>query len=414
MKAKATVEPPTKSFWRSIDRWWFGYGSPVSLGVFRLVIGFLIFVNQVMIGIDFEAWFTERGFVPAEMGAFYLGQEPRLNLLAGVTSTPITLAFYILVTLAALTTCLGLWTRVSTIVLALGLITLHHRNAMILHGGDLVMRFGAIYLALAPSGGSCSLDRLIGLWKGKAPAVVAAVSLWPQRLLQFQVALIYFTTVWHKWFGTYWRDGTATWYPLHLKEFERFWLPDFMREWLPFITVTTYGTLVVELALATLVFFKPWRKWALLGGIGLHMFIEYAMNIPLFAFLMISTYIAFYEGDEVTAWAKRVGERLSRFRATIRLPKGRTFREGPGRAIRATDAFGWLAYEPGEADVWEAMDAAGRPRAPFRLSLSRSVGAWPAALIPGLWRRLLDKASIPAAKSDQSPEAQVAHNTKAR
>ncbi len=379
-------------FWRRVDRWWFGYGSPVTLGVFRMAMAFLIFVNLAMIAVDFDAWFTERGFVPVELGAFYLGDEPRLNLIAGVTDPRITLAFYILVMVAALLTCLGLWTRISSIVLALGLITLHHRNAIILHGGDLVMRFGAIYIALAPSGAACSLDRIIGLWKGKAPTIPNAVSLWPQRLLQFQVALIYFTTVWHKWFGTYWRDGTATWYPLHLNEFERFWLPAFAREWRPMIAVTTYGTLLVELALATLVFFKPWRKWALLGGVGLHLSIEYAMNIPLFGFLMIATYLAFFEGDEITAWARRLGERLRRFHGTVRLPVGKRFNEGPGRAIEAMDALDLVAYEAGDAEDWAADDASGRPRPPFRLSWARSLGAWPLGLIPGLWRRLLRRA----------------------
>lgn len=383
---------PPMGFWHKVDHWWFGFGSPVTLGVFRIVMGFLVFVNLAMIGVDFEKWFTERGFVPVAAGEFYFGDEPRLNLLAGVTDSRITAAFYILVTLSALTTCLGLFTRLSTIVLALGLITLHHRNGIILHGGDLVMRFGAIYLALAPSGAACSLDRILRLWQDRAPPIPASVSLWPQRLLQFQVAIIYFTTVWHKWFGTYWRDGTATWYPLHLKEFERFWLPDFVREWPPIIYATTYGTLIVELALATLVFFRPWRKWALLGGVGLHLFIEYAMNIPLFAFLMISTYLAFFEGEEISGWAERMGHRLKRFGAVIRLPNGKRFRPGAERAIKAFDALNLVTYETGSNDAWEGEDAAGRKRPPFRLSLSRSVGAWPLAIVPGLWRRILHRA----------------------
>lgn len=379
---------------KAIDRWWFRYTSPVEMGVFRIVMGFLILANQIMVGVDFDRWFGERGFVPYWLNARYLNlaETPRLNLLNGVTDDRITLLFYIAVTLAAFTTCIGLWTRVSTIVLALGVISLHHRNAMILHGGDLIIRMGAIYMALAPSGAACSVDRLIGLWKGKAPVIPAAVSIWPQRLVQFQVALVYFTTVWHKAFGTYWRDGTATWYPLHLNEFHRFWLPEFVRENSVIIAITTWGTLAVELALATLVFFKPWRKWAILGGVGLHLFIEYAMNIPLFAFLMIATYLSFYEGEEISAWAKRVGERFKRFRLTVRLPKGSEMQPGPAQAIQATDAFSLVEYKSGNQEGWEAEASDGRSRPPFRSSLAHSIGAWPLALIPGAWKRLLQGA----------------------
>jgi hypothetical protein len=378
---------------KAFGRWWFGYGSPVEMGVFRIAMGFLILANQIMVGVDFDAWFTEWGFVPLHANQLYLGEEPRFTILPGVTDARITGLFYLAVTIAAFTTCIGLWTRVSTIVLALGIISLHHRNALILHGGDLVIRMGAIYMALAPSGAACSVDRLIGLWKGKAPPVPAAVSLWPQRLVQFQVALVYFTTVWHKWFGTYWRDGTATWYPLHLNEFDRFWVPPFIEEGI-MIPITTYGTLAVELAMATLVFFRPWRKWALLGGVGLHLFIEYAMNIPLFAFLMIATYLSFFEGEEVTGWAKRVGERLKRFALTVSLPTGLAFAEGPGRAIQAMDPFGWVTYRRGKEEGWRAEDAAGRPRNPFRASFQRSMGAWALFFFPGLWRGLLRRALV--------------------
>lgn len=376
--------------------WWFGFGSPVEMGVFRIIMGFLIFTNQLMVGWDFDAWFTERGFVPEAINRMYLHSDElyRFNLLSGVTDTRITAAFYILVTLAAFTTCIGFWTRASSIVLALGIITLHHRNAMILHGGDLVIKMGAIYMALAPSGAACSVDRLLRLWKGKAPAIPLDVSLWPQRLVQFQVALVYFTTVWHKAFGTYWREGTATWYPLHLKEFERFWVPDFVRESIPVIWITTYGTLAVELAMATLVFFKPWRKWAILAAIGLHLSIEYMMNIPLFAFLMISTYLSFYKGEEISAWAKRFGERWKGFRVRVWLPKGEAFREGPGLAIQAADPFGWVRYESGD-DGWKAENDRGKPLTHAWASHSRSLGAWLLLPVPRAWKRLLDAALGP-------------------
>ena len=301
---------------RSLHSWMFDYGSPVTIGVFRMVFGAVALINLAMVALHFEAWFTERGFVPVALIERWSGGVWRLSLLENVTNDSVAATFYALTMLAALCTALGLFSRVSSVALLVGLISLHHRNPDILHSGDTLMRAMAFYVALSPSGAACSLDRLIALKAGSAPAVPAQVSLWPQRLVQIQLAVLYFTTVWHKSFGDWWLNGTATWYTSQLEEFHRFWVPAFLDRQ-PFIAATTYGSLLVELSLATLVFARPMRKWVLLAGIALHAGIEYRMNIPLFGLIITSCYIAHYEGHEVSAWGKRMGEWLGRLRRKL-------------------------------------------------------------------------------------------------
>jgi hypothetical protein len=398
---------------RALDRYWFGYGSPTAIGVFRILIGTLALVNLLMIAIDFDAWFTERGFVPQRIATQWIqpvertfllsGQEwtlpfsvPRLNLLSGVTDTSVALAFYALVTLAALFTALGLWTRVSTILLAIGIVTLHHRNALILHGGDSVLRICVLYLAIAPSGASCSLDRVLGLWRGKIEPAPALVSMWPQRLIAVNLALIYLTSTWHKSFGHFWRDGTAAWYPARLNEFVRFPYPSFVKEF-PLVYVETYGTLVTQFAIATLAFYKPLRKYVLFAGLLMHGFIEYTMNVPLFAFMICSMYVVFYEGEEIQAWARRWGGRMRRFQVVVRTPAATHLRTGPAAALDAMDPLGLVRYDAGTGSGWEAEDPAGKPLDPVRASRSRSLGAWIVAPLPPLWRRMLRHAVEPFA-----------------
>ena len=134
-----------------------------------------------MLSVDWENWFSERGHSSLLGSAQdFVGcpgrtsdsernvSVPIINLLGGTTDDRISLAFYIATIVAGILTTFGLWTRVSSILLALeSVITLQHRNAAILHGGDSVVRLGCIYTALAPSGAACSVDRLIGLWKGR-------------------------------------------------------------------------------------------------------------------------------------------------------------------------------------------------------------------------------------------------------
>ncbi len=413
-----------KAWLKSLDAFWFGHGSPVTLGIIRIFIGFWALTNFLMILPDFNAWFTEQGYVPFEAAmrkmpnlserSSVLGYEvvlpfqvPRVSLVNyfGLgTSAPWMLAVYVLTLLASLTTMLGLWTRVSTILLALGVVTIHHRNGFIVHGGDTVLRVMVLYLVLAPCGLSCSLDRLIGLWKGRIQPGVPMVSLWTQRLIAYNIAIVYFTTFWHKMRGNFWRDGTATWYPARLNEFDRFWVPPFLEN-PPFIYLTTYGTLAVELALGTLVFYKPLRKWVLLAGLMMHAYIEYSMNIPLFAFVICSCYVAFYSGEEVTAWFGRLGERFRRRQVRVWTPAGKSMSPGPAAALQAMDPLGLVAYNNGAAENWEAKTLDDQPISPVKASWTRSLGAWTVGWIPGVWKRIIERSLSDAPISNGSPTA---------
>lgn len=378
---------------RGCDAWWFGRGSPAAFGVYRIALGTLAFVNLAMMLPDFDAWFTEDGFVPWAAASQWLGPDWRINVYAGITSAPVTLTLYLATMVAALLTTLGLWSRLSTIALAVGYISLHHRNPIVLHSGDTLIRNCLIILAVGPAGASCSMDRFIRLWKGKEDFELPSVSLWPQRLVQYQLALMYFTTVWHKAHGTHWREGTATWYPAQLNEFDRFGVPPFLEQQ-PMVALLTYATLLVEVALATLVFAKPLRKWILLMGLGLHGFIDWRYNIPLFGWIVAAGYLCFYEGNEVEQWAKDVGARFSRWKVRVLSPAGMAFSDGPVRALMAADPLQLVEYEHGAGGAWAVEGAKGPVKRPLWSVWVRTLGAWPMGCVPGLFRRLLDRAVV--------------------
>lgn len=397
-----------KSVFAAIDRYWFGYGSPVSLGLFRILIGSITFLNFALISIDLQEWFTENGWVPLRVLSMTQGpigrhfqffgadlslpfEVPRIAFLNSVSDSRIIVAFYALTMVAAMLTALGLWTRVSSIVLALCVVSLHHRNPAILHGGDTVLRICVLYVAIAPSGAACSLDRLVAVFRGTAGATPRQVSLWPQRLIAFNVGVIYLFTAWAKWDGSHWRDGTATWYTSRLGEFARFPVPHFLVE-MPMVRITTYATLATEFAMGTLVFYRPFRKWVLLAALGMHGFIEYSMNIPMFAFTICSMYVVFFDGEEIVVRAKRFGANLSRWAITIRMPSNRTLSSRGAAFLEVVDPLGLVRYVPGTGAAW-SID--GRPGgdAP-RAAWFRSIGAWGIGLVPGLWRRLFGQVLV--------------------
>jgi hypothetical protein len=302
-------------------------------------------------------------------------------------------AFFGVAIVAAFLTALGLWTRISAFVLAICIVSLHHRDTAILHGGDSAMRIAVIYLAVSPCGRACSLDRLFRLRRGEEDGPVE-VSLWGQRLVQYNLALIYVTTVWSKWFGPKWMSGIATWYPARLPEFYRFPVPGLFND-LPFVYLTTYGTLLTEFAMGTVVFVRPLRKYVLFAGVMLHGFIEYSMNIPMFSFLMTSQYVAHFDGEEVAAYIRRLGERFQPLMGLeVFLPPGRRLTPAGERFLQAVDPFGFVRYLPNahlrDRDLgWDAKKDNGKRSNPFRGVGYRAPGAWPFMIVPGLWRRMM-------------------------
>jgi hypothetical protein len=412
---KKEVQVEEKGVLQTLDEWWFGHGSPTALGVFRIIFGALTMTSLLMVLVDWDAWFSERGYVPAWLGQLWLNPNipiwpgsdltiARIGILNGITNAHIAYGIYLATVVCAFTTTIGLWTRISTFLLAVGVVSLHHRNPIILHGGDTVMRVMVLYLAIAPCGKACSVDRLIRLWRGKDTGAPIRISMWPQRLIMYNMALIYFTTTWLKWFGHMWKptifggQGDANWYPARLAEFYRFPYPEFLRG-TPVVYFSTAATLIIEFSLATLVFYKPFRKWVLLAGIGLHGFIEYTMNIPLFSYLMVSMYVTFYDGEEVSAWFQRLGQRFGFFRAMVHLPKGQRFNPRGVAFFDAADPLKAVTYVAGEDEKLAASEV--------RKSWTHSLGAWAFGWIPGVWRRLMEKSLEPIPAESAHAEVEV-------
>lgn len=302
------------------DHWWFGHQSPVTLGLLRILLGACAFISLALTLPLFRDWYHPDGFLPKHLADQYLGYDsgqlwggaarlpfspPRINLLFWTDDPNIRLGFYLLTMAAAVGFTVGWRTRICGLVLVLGVISLHLRAPLIIHSGDTLLRLCLIYLVLSPSGAALSIDQR------RSGRPISPVRVTGQRLIAYQVAICYLLTAWWKGFGTFWIDGTATYYPARMHEFMRFPVPGFI-ERQPFIGITTYGTLIVEVLLGTLVFWKPARKWVLILGLMLHGYIEYRFNIPMFAFIITSCYVAFYDGHEVEAWLRKRawGQRL--------------------------------------------------------------------------------------------------------
>ena len=301
------------------NRFFFEPISPVPVALYRIMLGLVILMSHILLAPDIFTWFSDRGtlsFATARKLSGGMG----FNLFTWLPhSDAMVWTVFLVSCLAALLMTLGLFTRTSTVILYVTLITLHHRNTLVLNSGDTFLRIATFFMMFAPAGAALSLDRLIRIARGKETGFPAPRAPWAQRLIQCQLAILYiYAFVW-KTMGVMWLSGTAVYYTSRVAEFWRFPVP-YVFEHIWTIKLWSWATLLVELALGTLVWIKELRYWVLLTGVLLHLGIEYSMNIPLFAFIMISAYILFVEPEHLARaceWCKAKLNRSTGFEQPI-------------------------------------------------------------------------------------------------
>ncbi|HEX5324437.1 MAG TPA: HTTM domain-containing protein [Capsulimonadaceae bacterium] len=419
------------SFRQDWNEFWFKPRPSGPLGLYRVLFGLLVLSWCALLAPDLFTWYSERGVMPLKaLHAFNPGSYPyELDLLRHVTDPRAIVALFAVLSVAALFLTIGFCTRTSTIVTWVLLLTFQHRNEIILNSGDIFMRIMCFYLMFAPAGASCSVDRLIRIWRGKESAGdPPLITPWAQRLIQVQISIVYLATVLGKATGPFWQNGTAVYYPLHMKEMQRFWLP-FLGSTsgdtfhMVLLNLLTYGTMAVELSMATLIWVPRLRGYVLAAGTALHVGIEYMMNIPLFSALMITSYVNFVPNAWIERFVAFWTRVLWRSEVTIRYAE-RGSLPALIAVLSRTDCLHLAAFAPlvkSKGDdpdkLIEVEDRRGRVRSGFaglRWAMWRMPGLWLKALLcclPGMvkvgdwWLRrwASDTASRPVAAVQEVP-----------
>ena len=154
----------------------------------------------------------------------------------------------------------------------------------------------------APAGTAFSLDRLIRIRRGLEGPALARRAPWAQRMIQFELALMYFAAFCWKLKGHTWLQGTALFYVLHLQAIARFPLPGWIQH-PAILRIGSWFTLLLEFSLGVLIWFRRFRYPLLLAGILFHLSIEYALNLPMFEWDVLTAYVLFLDpADLERAW----------------------------------------------------------------------------------------------------------------
>jgi hypothetical protein len=206
---------------------------------------------------------------------------------AGAQATTLAYTIVWMGIIAAFMLMIGWQSRLAATITWLVWVSLWNRNPLLLDGDDAILKLMCFYLMLSSCGNCWSVDACLQIKPQQ-------VSVWPLRLIQFQIALIYFVSGWVKFHSPEWLDGTIMQYVLIHPQYSRWdgWgfidnpllsgvlvaLAGFIRWWellFPFLLINARS-----------------RNISLLIGILFHAGLWLTMNLRWFPVIMLSLYLA--------------------------------------------------------------------------------------------------------------------------
>src|SRR6185295_17061066 len=167
---------------------------------------------------------SDGGWLPVERG-LSLPPGQAWTLLHAFASPLAAQVFVALGMLAAAALAVGWHSRIAAWATFVALVSFQHRDPLLNYGGDTTIKLLAFGVALGACGRAWSIDSLLkkarlGIGRTDRGETDVAhvrrrvsrretVPVWPLRLVQFQVATIYFWSGLSKLHGSTWHDGSA-------------------------------------------------------------------------------------------------------------------------------------------------------------------------------------------------------------
>ena len=287
-----------------VEKWtafWFTPEPAHTLGLVRIAFGLVVAAWTLALLPDLYQLFGAQGVVP---------RHPRFDYEWSVFAiwpgdTALLIGWVVLL-VSALALAVGWHSRLAAVLVFVLVQSFVRRDPYVFNAGDAIVVLVALVLALSSCGAALSLDqrrRTGAFWSAQDRAP------WPVRLLQVQLSLIYLVSVQAKLSGDSWLEGSAVTYAWRTDGRWAF-LP--APEWLAanalMVNALTWGTLIVELAIAVLVWNRRLRLPVLGAGVVMHLAMMINLNIGFFSLAMFVLYLAFVPWDTVArmpAWVKR-------------------------------------------------------------------------------------------------------------
>jgi Vitamin K-dependent gamma-carboxylase len=285
------------------DRWrtfWFAPEPIYTLGLVRIALGAVVVMWTLAWLPELRSMFGAQSVQPQhthwdyQWGVFDISSSDTAVLIG-----------WVVLLLAAIALTAGWHSRLAAVVVFVMIQSFMQLDRWVMNGGDALISVEAMFLALASCGAALSLDqrrRTGSFWSAQTRAP------WVLRLLQVQMSLIYLVNVQAKLSGDPWLNGSAASYAW--RAWPLFETPHWLASNALLTNAASWGTILIELALAVLVWNRRLRPWVLAAGVALHLAIMITMSIGFHSLAIFVLYLAFVPWQTV----QRLPDKLRRKR----------------------------------------------------------------------------------------------------
>jgi predicted DCC family thiol-disulfide oxidoreductase YuxK len=293
--------------WSSI---WFQDVPTTPLEIVRIGIGAAVLFHFTMATpFLFDLW-GDTGWVPPNFAHVYI-QAPWMQSVFFYFTDPWQwIAFHGLFLFCCAAFTVGWRTSWVKWIVLLGQISYDHRNLTIVYGADSIIACLLFILCLAPAGRAISLDRVRAVRAAKRKNLTATLppytSPWAgacTRLIQLQMAILFFYSATDKLRVDEWWGGDAIWLATSTYEFYHPVLLHLLAQHYWMVNIATYATLLIELAFPFLIWQRATRPYLLCGAVFLHLLFGILLRLIYFSFAMIVGHMSFLYPD----WLSRLG-----------------------------------------------------------------------------------------------------------
>jgi predicted DCC family thiol-disulfide oxidoreductase YuxK len=321
--AQATLAPAHQvtfaSLIRAWSRVWFQDKSTLPLEITRIGIGAALVVHYGMATPYLFTFWGDAGWMSRALLAQEMTDPWMQSVFFHFTAPWQWVTFHTLFLFCCAALMLGWRTSWVKWVVLIGHISYDYRNLDITYGVDAILACLLLILCFAPIGRAMSLDRVREVRSAKLRSLEASpptfTSPWAfacTRLMQIQMAVLFFFSATDKLRGDDWWDGDAIWLVFTDNDYFNGVLLDLFASQYWLVNVATYGTVLIEIAYPFLIWQRRSRPYMLAAAIFLHLQFALLMNLYYFSFIMIMGHMSFVRREWLSGlgavWKRKMGE----------------------------------------------------------------------------------------------------------
>jgi hypothetical protein len=285
------------------DGWnafWYTPADPTLLGLIRILTGLMLLYTHAVWGLALRDFFGPDAWISRELVAAVQANQFADSIWWYVPPRWLWPAYTLMMLILLLFT-IGLWTRVTSVLSLLIVISFANRVPEALFGLDKINAVMTFYLAVGPTGSALSVDRWLAVRRHRQRLVPMASANFALRLIQVHMCIVYLFAGIFKLQGLPWWNGLAMWMAfgnLEYQSADMTWLA--WHPWL--VNFLTHATALWELSFCVLIWIPLLRPLVLALSLFMHLGIGACLGLWTFSLIMLVGCASFLPPEAIGRW----------------------------------------------------------------------------------------------------------------